>query len=107
MIFWSGVLQKHYRQVLGARPKKPAGRDTMGTLIFWGVIVLGEFLGIVLISLSSRAQKAEEVYERMPSGDKIATRSDTYCLLVSGTLSPTGINEVGAQGDLSASVAAS
>ena len=29
----------------------------MGTLIFWGVIVLGVFLGIVLISLLSMAQK--------------------------------------------------
>ena len=29
----------------------------MGTLIFWGVIVLGLFLGIVIISLLSMAQK--------------------------------------------------
>ena len=78
----------------------------MGTLIFWGVIVLGVFLGIMLISLSSMAQKAEEVYDRMPCGDKIGTRADTYCLLASETLSPISIGEVRPQGDLSESVAA-
>ena len=78
----------------------------MGTLIFWGVIVLGVFLGIVLISLSSMAQKAEEVYDRMPCGDKIGTRADTYYFSVSETLSPTSIGEVRPQGDLSGSVEA-
>ncbi len=35
----------------------------MGTLIFWGVIVLGVFLGIVLISLLSMAKRTDQIYD--------------------------------------------
>jgi len=60
MTFWSGVLQKHSRQVLVVRAKKPAGRDTMGTLFFGAGTLLGVFLGILFISLLSMAQKADK-----------------------------------------------
>jgi len=78
----------------------------MGTLIFGAGTLLGLCLGIALISLSTMARKAEEVYDRMPCGDKIATRADTYYLLASKTSSPTRGDEVRPQGDLSESVAA-
>jgi hypothetical protein len=79
----------------------------MGTLIFWGVIVLGVFLGIILFSLLSMAQKAEEVYDRMPRGDGIGIREDTYFVPASEPLSPASRGEVRPQGELSESVAAS
>jgi hypothetical protein len=71
----------------------PPGGDSMGTMIFWGVIVLGGFLGIILISLSSMAQKAEEVYERMPGGGTIAIQSDTQSAPASKPLSPAKRDE--------------
>ena len=92
--------------MFGAGAKQPVRRDTMGTLIFGAGTLLGLCLGIALISLSTMARKAEEVYDRMPCGDKIGTRADTYCLLASETLSPISIGEVRPQGDLSGSVAA-
>jgi hypothetical protein len=76
---WAGV----WRQC-----EKACQEGTMGTLVFLGVIMVGSFLGIMLISLLRMAQKAEEVYERMQGGDKLGPRSDTYCLLASETLSP-------------------
>jgi hypothetical protein len=73
----------------------------MGTLIPWGVIVLGIFLGIVIISLLILAQKGEQIYDRMHRGEKIATPADTYYLPASETLSPTSSVEARAQRDLS------
>jgi hypothetical protein len=61
----------------------------MGTLIFWGVIASGVFLGIVIIILLSLAQKGEQIYDRMHRGENIATPADTYYLPASKTLSPT------------------
>ena len=86
------------------KAKTPAGVNTMGTLIFWGVIVLGVFLGIVIISLLSLAQKSEQIYDRVHRGEKIATPADTYYLPASENLSPVSSCEVRPQRDLSASV---
>ena len=60
MTFWPGVLQKPSRQVLVGRAKKSTGRDTMGTLFFGAGTLFGVFLGILLISLLSMAQKADK-----------------------------------------------
>ena len=60
MTFWSGVLQKHSRQVLVGRAKKLTRRDTMGTLLFGAGTLLGIFLGMLLISLLSMAQKGDK-----------------------------------------------
>lgn len=78
----------------------------MGTLIFGGVIVLGLFLGIVIISLLSMAQKGEQIYDLMHRGEKKATPADTYYLPATETPSPTSSGEARPQRDLSASVAA-
>jgi uncharacterized protein involved in exopolysaccharide biosynthesis len=51
---------KPWRLVQGARAKKPSRRDTVGTLIFGAGTLLGIFLGIVLISLLTMAQKADK-----------------------------------------------
>jgi hypothetical protein len=106
MTFGSSVLQKPWRQVPGARAKKPARRDTMGNLMIWAGTLLAVCLGMVLISLLTMARKAEEVYDRMPRGEKIATRADTYYLPASEILSPTSRGEVRSFGDLSGSVEA-
>jgi hypothetical protein len=66
----------------------------MGTLVFWGVIVVGIFLGIIIFSLLSMAQKAEEFYDHMPCGDKKGPQPDTYCLLASGPVSRASRGEV-------------
>jgi hypothetical protein len=78
----------------------------MGTLIFWGVIVLGVFLGIVIISLLSLVQKGEQIYDLMYRGEEIATPANPYYRPASETLSPTSSGEARPQRDLSASVAA-
>ena len=78
----------------------------MGTLIFWGVIVLGVFLGIVVISLLSMAQKGEQIYDLMDRGEAIATPADPYSLRATETLSPTSSGEAQPQRDLRVSVAA-
>ena len=78
----------------------------MGTLIFWGVIVLGVFLGIVIISLLSMAQKGEQIYDLMYRGEETATPANPLYRPASETLSPTSSGEARPQRDLSASVAA-
>jgi len=75
----------------------------MGTLIPWGVIVLGVFLGIVIISLLILAQKGEQIYDCMHRGEKIATPADTYYLPASITIAPSSSGEARAQRDLSIS----
>jgi hypothetical protein len=60
MTFWSDVLQSNNRQVLVGRAKKPARRDTMGTLLFGAGTLLGLFLGMLLLSLLSLAQKGDK-----------------------------------------------
>ena len=52
----------------------------MGTLIFWGAIVLAVFLGIVLFSLLSMAQKGEQIYDLIHRGENIPSSTDTYYL---------------------------
>ena len=78
----------------------------MGTLIFWGVIELGVFMGIVLFSLLSLAQKGEKIYDPMYRGEEMATPADTYYQPASEALSPTSRGEAQPQRDLSASVVA-
>ena len=78
----------------------------MGTLIFWGVIVLGVFVGIVVISLLSMAKKTDQIYDRMLRGEGIATPSKPLYRPASETLSPTSSGAARPQRDLSASVAA-
>ena len=78
----------------------------MGTLIFWGVILLGLFLGIVLISLLSMAKRTDQIYDFMLRGEEIATPAKPLYRPASETLSPTSSGEARPQRDLSASVAA-
>jgi hypothetical protein len=78
----------------------------MGTLIFLGVIVAVAVLGIILFSLVSMAQKGEEVYDRMPCGDGMGARADTYSVPASEPLSLASRGEVRPQGELSASATA-
>jgi hypothetical protein len=78
----------------------------MGTVIVLAVIVLGVFLGIVIFSLLSLAQKGEQIYELMYRAEDIATPSNPLYRPASETLSPTSSGEARPQKDLSASVAA-
>jgi hypothetical protein len=78
----------------------------MGTLIFWGVIVLGVFLGAVIISLLSMAKRTDQIYDRMYRGEEIPTPANPLFRPASATLSPTSSGEARAQRDLSASLAA-
>jgi hypothetical protein len=78
----------------------------MGTLIFWGVIVLGVFLGIVTISLLSMAQKTDQIYDCKLRGEEIARPAKLLYRPASETLSPTSSGEAQPQRDLSASVVA-
>jgi hypothetical protein len=78
----------------------------VGLLIFGGVIVLGVFLGIVLISLLSLAQKGEQIYDLMDRNEKIATPADTYYLPAKETPKQTSRGEPRPQIDLSAPVVA-
>jgi hypothetical protein len=78
----------------------------MGTLIVLAVIVLGLFLGIVIISLLSMAQKGEQIYDLMYRGEEIATPANPLYRPASETLSPTSSGEARPQRDLSASAAA-
>jgi hypothetical protein len=79
----------------------------MGTLIFWGVIVLGLFLGIVIFSLMSMAQKGEQIYDLMYRAEEIATPAKPLYRLESENLVPTSSGEARPQRDLGAQVAAS
>jgi hypothetical protein len=76
----------------------------MGTLIFGGAIVLGGLMGTLLVCLSSLAQKAEEVLERMPRGNGTGDWA-IYPVPASEPLSPASRSEVPPQGDLRESVA--
>jgi hypothetical protein len=87
--------------VLGAREKTPSRRGTIGTLIFWAVIGLGVFLGMVIISLLSMAQKADQVYDLMDRAEKMATPEDHDHLPESEILSPKVSGEAHPPQDLS------
>jgi hypothetical protein len=78
----------------------------MGTLIFWGMIVLGVFLGIVIFSLLSLAQKGEQIYDLMDRAEEIARPANPLYRMASETGSPDCSGEAQPQRDLSASVAA-
>jgi hypothetical protein len=92
--------------VLSIKTKMPVGRYPMGTLIFFGVIVLGLCPGIVIISLLYMAPKGEQVYEYSDRGETIATAADTYYLPASETLSPTSGGKARPLRDFSASAVA-
>jgi hypothetical protein len=78
----------------------------MGTLVFWGVMVLGVFLGIVILSLLSMAQKGEQIYDLMYCGEEIATPEKPLYRPAMETLTPTSSDEARPQRDLGAQVAA-
>jgi hypothetical protein len=78
----------------------------MGTLIVLAVVVLGVFLGIVLISLLTVAKKADQIYDRMHRDEEIAARANPYYRLATETLLPTCSGEAQPQRDLTASVVA-
>lgn len=65
----------------------------MGTLIFWGVIVLGVFLGIVIFSLLSMAQKGEQIYDLMYRGEAIPTPANPLYRPASEPLPPASSGE--------------
>jgi hypothetical protein len=78
----------------------------MGTLILCGVIVLGLFMGIVLISLLAMAKRSDQIYECMLRGEAIASPANPLHQPASETLVLTSSGEARPQRDLSASVAA-
>ena len=78
----------------------------MGTLIFWGVIVLGVFLGMVIYSLLSMAKRTNQIYELMYRAEDIATPVKPLYRAAAETLSPTSSGEARPQRGLIASVAA-
>jgi hypothetical protein len=77
----------------------------MGTLIFWGVTVLGVFLGVVIISLLSMAKRTDQIYDRMYLGEEIVTPVNPVCRPASEVLSPSSSGEARLQRDLRGSVA--
>ena len=78
----------------------------MGTLIVLAVIVLGLFLGIVIISLLGMAQKGEQIYDLMYRGEEIATPANPLYPPAPETLSPISSGKARPERDLSASAAA-
>ena len=62
----------------------------MGTLIFGAGILLGIFLGIVLISLLNMTPKDDEFSDLMNRDGEIPTPEDTYRLPTSETRLVTG-----------------
>ena len=106
MIFLHGVLQQTLRAGAQNKAENACREGYHGNTDFLGVIVLGVFLGIVLFSLLSLAQKGEQIYDLMYRGEEIATPANPYYWPASETLSPTSSGEARPQRDLSASVAA-
>ena len=104
--FCPAYYKKPYGQGLRIEQKAPVGRDTMGTLIFWGVIGLGVFLGIALFCLLSMAKKTDQTYACVPRVEDIAPPAHPLYRQALETRTPTISREARAQGDLSASVAA-
>jgi hypothetical protein len=78
----------------------------MGTLIWGGVIVLGIFLGIGLISVLSMAKETDQSYDSMCHGEKIIAPAKPLYRPASAALSPTSRDEARPQRDLGAQVAA-
>ena len=79
----------------------------MGTWIFWGVIVLAVFMGIVLLSLLTMAKRSDQIYARMLRGEEIASSANPLHQPAPETMPLIGSGEAQPQRDLSASVAAS
>jgi hypothetical protein len=78
----------------------------VGTLIFFGVIVLGVFLGIVLIALLSMAKRTDQIYERIVSGEECAIPADPLYRRAAENQPETRGGEARPQRDLRPSVAA-
>ena len=76
----------------------------MGILILGGVIVLVLFMGIVVFSLLSMAQKGEQVYDQMYRDEEIATPVNPLDRPSPEPLSPTSSGKVQPQRDSSASM---
>jgi hypothetical protein len=105
MIFLPGVLQRILRAGAQKKAEDACQEGSHGNTDFLGVIVLGVFLGIVIISLLSLAQKGEQVYDFMYRGEARATPADSLYQPASETLSPTSGGEARPQRDLGASAA--
>src|SRR5665648_257805 len=93
MIFLHGVLQPTLRAGAQNKAEDACREGYHGNTDFLGVIVLGVFLGIGLISLLSMAQKTDQIYDRMLRGEEIATLSKPLYRPASETLSPTSSGE--------------
>jgi hypothetical protein len=78
----------------------------MGTVILGGAIVLGLFLGIVLISVLSMAKETDQSYDSMCHVEKIPTPAKPLYRPASAALSPISRDEARPQRDLGAQVAA-
>ncbi|MBU4232408.1 MAG: hypothetical protein L6277_17560 [Desulfobacterales bacterium] len=78
----------------------------MGILIVLAVIVLGVFLGIVIISLMSMAKMGDQINDQIYRDENIPMPPNPLYQPASETLSATSSGGAGAQRDLSASVAA-
>jgi hypothetical protein len=87
--------------------KTPDGGDTMGTLVFWGVIGLGVCLGILLLCLLTTAKRSDQIYERLLEGEEIASPANSFYRPACETLPHIASGEAQPQRDLNASVAAS
>jgi len=107
MIFLHGVLQPTLQAGGKNTDEDACWEGYHGNTDFLGVIALGVFLGIVIISLLSMAQKGEQIYELMYRGERIGASTDSYSLPASEIRSPASNGEVRADRDLSSSVTAS
>jgi hypothetical protein len=94
MIFLPGVLQPTLRAGAQNKAEEACREGYMGILIFWGVIVLGVFLGIVIFSLLSMAQKGEQIYDLMDRGEAIPTPANPLYRPASEALPPASSGEV-------------
>jgi hypothetical protein len=74
----------------------------VGALIFWGVIGLGVFLGIVLLSM---AKMTDQDCDRALLGEELATTPSPLYRPATETLSPASCGEARPQRDLRASAA--
>ena len=72
----------------------------METLFFGAGTLLGVFLGMLVISLLSLAQKGDKFLDLINRGGQIATLEDICWLDASETRLPTGSGEARPQRDL-------
>jgi hypothetical protein len=78
----------------------------MGTLLLWGLIVLGLFMGLVIISRLSLAPKGDRFYDHMHRGEEIPTPAKPLYWPALETLSPARNGKDQVQRDINVSMAA-